>query len=173
MARSKHSDTTPRFWAVALARQRLPGTFEHALTPLFDHAIDLSSFDARYRNDATGATAYPPALLLKGVRFAYAHGIGSSRGIARAGREPVTCIALCGDRGPHCTTIAPFVSTLGDDLARVFAAVVAIGDAQGLLGRELFAIDGVKLPSKASKHRGGTRADFARQAATLWKRRRP
>ena len=46
----------------------------------------------------------------------------------------------------------------------MFAAVVAICDAQGLIGREMFAIDGVKLPSNASKRRSGTRADFERQA---------
>jgi Transposase DDE domain len=37
-------------------------------------------------------------------------------------------------------------------------------DAQGLIGREMFAIDGVKLPSNASKQRSGTRADFIHQA---------
>jgi len=167
MARYKYIDTNPRFLAVDLARQLLPGTFEHALNHLLDHAVDLSSFDARFRNDETGATAYPPAMLLKVVLFAYSQGIVSSRGIERACREHVTFIALCGDTRPHFTTIAQFVSSLGDDIARVFAAVVAICDAEGLIGREMFAIDGVKLPSNASKHRSGTRADFARQASKL------
>ena len=40
-------DTKPRFLAVDLAQQLRPGTFEHALNHLFDHVIDLSSFDAR------------------------------------------------------------------------------------------------------------------------------
>ena len=53
-------------------------------------------------------------------------------------------MALCGDMAPHFTTIAHFVSTLGDEIARVFAAVVAICDAEGIIGREMFAIDGVK-----------------------------
>ena len=167
MARYKHIDTNPRFLPVDLAGQLLPGTFEHALNHLLEHAIDLSAFDARFRNDATGATAYPPALLLKVVLFAYSRGIVSSRGIERACQDHVTFIALCGDTAPHFTTIAHFVSTLGDDIARVFAAVVAICDAHGLIGRDMFAIDGVKLPSNASKHRSGTRADFERQATKL------
>ena len=79
----------------------------------------------------------------------------------------MTFIALCGDRAPHFTTIAHFVSTLGDEIAHVFAAVVAICDQQGLISREMFAIDGVKLPSNASKHRSGTRAEFERQATKL------
>ena len=167
MARYKHIDTNPRFLAIDLAQQLLPGTFEHALNHLMDHAVDLSHFDARFRNDETGATAYPPAMLLKVVLFAYSQGIVSSRGIERACREHVTFIALSGDTRPHFTTIANFVSTLGEDIARVFAAVVAICDRQGLIGREMFAIDGVKLPSNASKQRSGTCADFERQATKL------
>lgn len=103
-------------------------------------------------------------MLLKVVLFAYAQGIVSSRGIERACREHVTFIALCGDSSPHFTTIAHFVSTLGEDIARVFAAVLAILDRQGLIGRAMFAIDGVKLPSNASKRRSGTRTEFERQA---------
>ena len=62
MARYKHIDTQPKFLPVDLARQLLPGTFEHALNYLIDHELDLSAFDAHYRNDAEGAPAYPPAV---------------------------------------------------------------------------------------------------------------
>src|SRR6476660_9191347 len=167
MARYKSISTDPKLLAVDLARQLLPGTIEHAVNYLFDHAIDLSRFDARFRNDETGAPAYPPAMLLKVVLVAYAHGIVSSRGIEAACREHVTFIALCGDTAPHFTTIAQFVSTLGPAIAHVFAAVLAVCDAEGLISREMFAIDGVKLPSNAAKQRSGTRADFEQQATKL------
>ena len=167
MARYKYIDTSPRFLAVDLQRQLLPGTFEHALNYLLDNALDLSGFDARFNNDATGAAAYPPAMLLKVILFAYSQGIVSSRNIERACREHVTFIALSGDTQPHFTTIAGFVSTLGDDIARIFIQILYICDKQGLIGREMFAIDGVKLPSNASKAKSGTRADFERQAAKL------
>jgi len=84
MARYKHIDTSPRFLAVDLSKQLLPGTFEHALNQLLEHALDLSDFDARYCNDATGATAYPPAMLLKVILFAYSQGLVSSRAIEHA-----------------------------------------------------------------------------------------
>ena len=67
MPRYKHIDTNPRFLAVDLAQQLLPGTFEHAVHHLLEHEIDVSAFDARFRNDATGATAYPPRMLLQVV----------------------------------------------------------------------------------------------------------
>jgi transposase len=167
MARYKHIDTSPRFLAVDLQRQLLPGTIEYALNHLLDHEIDLSGFDAKYCNDVTGAAAYPPAMLLKVVLFAYSQGIVSSRAIERACREHITFIALSGDTCPHFTTIAGFISTLGDDIAHVFSQVLYICDRQGLIGREMFAIDGVKLPSNASKAKSGTRADFERLAAKL------
>src|SRR5215216_4216490 len=167
MPRYKHIDTQPKLLPVDLARQLLPGTFEHAVDHLLDHELDLSAFDARFHNDTTGAPAYPPGLLLKVVLVGYAHGVISSRGIERLCQEHVTFIALCGDQAPHFTTIAHFVSTLGDPIARMFAAVVAICDRQGLVGHEMFAIDGVKLPSNASKRRSGTRADLAQQATKL------
>lgn len=71
MARYKHIDTSPRFLAVDLERQLVPGSFEHALHWLIEHELDLTALDARFRNDLTGAAAYPPAMLLKVVLFAY------------------------------------------------------------------------------------------------------
>lgn len=65
MARYKYIDTNPRFLPVDLARQLLPGTFEHAVHHLRTRTLDLSHVDARFRNDATGAPAYPPATLLQ------------------------------------------------------------------------------------------------------------
>ena len=167
MARYRHIDTSPRLIAVDLQQQLLPGTFEHALNHLLDHKLDLTCFDKRFKNDKTGATAYPPAMLLKIVLFAYSQGIISSRNIERACREHIIFIALTGDSQPHFTTIAGFVSSLGEDIARIFGQILFICDKQGLIGREMFAIDGVKLPSNASKAKSGTRADFIRQADKL------
>ena len=167
MARYKAIDLSPRFLAVDLEKQLLPGSFAHAVHHLLDHDFDLSSFDARYRNDNTGATAYPPGMLLKIILCAYAEGVVSSRGIERLCREHVTFIALSGDSAPHFTTLAAFVSGLGHDVIELFAQVLYLCDRQGLIGRQMFAIDGVKLPSNASKAKSGTRADFSRQADKL------
>ena len=79
MARYKTIDTSPRFLALDLRQQLVAGTFEHALDWLVDHELDLTGFDACYRNDFNGAPAYPPGLLLKVVLFAYSRGMISSR----------------------------------------------------------------------------------------------
>ena len=108
MARYKHIDTSPRFLPVDLAQQLIPGTFEHAAHHLLEHAVDLSAFDVRFQNDATGAPAYPPAMLLTVVLCAYAHGVVSSRGIERLCRAHVTFIALCGDGFVTLRSAEPF-----------------------------------------------------------------
>ena len=166
MARYKPVDMSPRLLAVDLEAQLVPGTFAHGLHHLVD-LLDLSAFDAHYRNDAVGASAHAPAMLLKAVLLAYSQGMVSSRSVERACRDNVLFIALTGDAKPHFTTIADFVSRSRDAIASVFAQVLAILGKEGLIGREMFAIDGVKLPSNASKHRSGTRAEFLAQAAKL------
>ena len=101
------------------------------------------------------------------VLFAYARGMVSSRQIERACRDQVTFIALSGDNGAHFTTIASFVSRLGEYIAPLFAKVLYLCDKPGLIGRQMFAIDGVKLPSHASKAKSGTRAEFIERAGKL------
>jgi transposase len=167
MARYKAIDLSPRFLAVDLEKQLLPGSFAYAVHHLLEHDFDLSGFDARYKNDEAGASAYPPGMLLKVILCAYAEGVVSSRGIERLCREHVTFIALSGDSAPHFTTIAAFVSRLGPEVARLFAQVLYLCDRQGLIGRQMFAIDGVKLPGNASKAKSGTRADFEHRAKKL------
>lgn len=89
-------------------------------------------------------------MLLKVILCAYAQGVVSSRGIERLCREHVTFIALSVYSAPHFTTLAAFVSCLDEEVAQRFAQVLYLCDRQGLIGREMFAIDGVKLPSNAA-----------------------
>lgn len=166
MARYRHIDMSPRLLPVDLQAQLVPGSFAHALHHLVDQ-LDLSVFDAHYRNDESGAPAHAPAMLLKAVLLAYSQGMVSSRSIERACRDNVLFIALTGDARPHFTTIADFVSRSHAAIATVFAQVLTVLDGEGLIGREMFAIDGVKLPSNASKHRSGTRAEFLAQAQKM------
>jgi len=120
MPRFKVVDYSPRFLPVDLSRQLLPGTFEYALHHLLDHEIDLSQIESRYSNDEVGASAYEPRVLLKLILLAYSHGIVSSRGMEAACRDNVQFIALSGDSQPDHSTLATFVSSLGEAVARVF-----------------------------------------------------
>lgn len=145
---------------ISFREQILPGTFEHTLSYLIDHELDVSIFDQRYNNDDTGAPAYDPALLLKIVLYAYSRGITSSRRIERCCRENIIFMALSADTQPHFTSIAGFISQMEGEIVALFRNVLLICDAQGLIGRDMFAIDGCKLPSNASKEWSGTKAEL-------------
>jgi transposase len=168
MARFRHYDYGQmKMLPVSFERQILPGTFEHTLNGLIEEDFDLTVFEARYKNDETGAPAYDPAILLKIVLYAYSRGVSSSREIERLCRENVVFMALSADSAPHFTTIADFVSSLEAEIVSLFRDVLLVCDELGLIGREMFAVDGVKMPSNASKEWSGTRADFARKAKKM------
>jgi len=105
--------------------------------------------------------------MLKIVLLAYSQGLISSRSIERACAHNVQFIAISGFSEPSHTHIAKFVSHLGEQIKPLFSQVLMTCDAQGLIGRDLFAIDGVKLPSNASKERSGTHAELRHRADRL------
>lgn len=136
--------------------QLQPGTFEHAIHYLVNNKLDLSIFDSRFNNDDTGRPAYNPAILLSIVLFAYSKGITSSREIEWCCDTNIIFKALSCDTVPHFTTIAGFVSTIPDEIEKLFEQILLICHEEGLLGNELFAIDGCKMPSDAAKEWSGT-----------------
>jgi transposase len=161
MAKYKEYDYSQgKFIPLSFDKQILPGTFEHTLHYLIDNEIDLSAFDLRYKNDETGAPAYDPRILLKIVLYAYSKGITSSRKIADCCNENVVFMALSADTRPHFTTIAEFISSQDQETVKLFLEVLLICDEMGLIGKEMFAVDGCKLPSNASREWSGTKKDL-------------
>jgi len=148
-------------------QQILPGTFEHSVHYLVDNELDLSIFDSKFKNDETGRPAYDPAILLKIVLLAYSRGVTSSRKIEALCRENVIFMALSADSRPHFTTIAEFISGNSEQIADLFGQVLMTCDALGLIGKEMFAIDGCKMPSNASKEWSGTKADLKKKAKKI------
>jgi transposase/C4-type Zn-finger protein len=148
---------------VSFDRQILPGSFEYSLTYLIDHELDLSAFDDHYSNDDNGRPAYDPRLLLKIIIRAYSKGITSSRQIERLCRENITFMAISADTQPHFSTLADFISRSPESIADLFSQIVLMCDQLGLIGKEMFAIDGCKLPSNASKEWSGTHAELKKK----------
>ena len=76
----------------------------------------------------------------------------------------VQFIAISGDNQPSDTQITKFVANLGIQIKPLFSQVLMTCDAQGLIGRNMFDIDDVKLPSNASKERSVTHAELRHRA---------
>jgi transposase len=148
---------------IYLEDQLSPGTLEFAIHYLVETRMDLSVFDEKYKNDETGRFAYDPKILLKIVLFAYSRGLMGSRRIEQACRENVTFMALtCGQKPDH-STIAAFVSSMKGEIIPLFRDVLLVCEEEGLLGGTFFALDGLKLPSNASKEWSGTHCKLQRK----------
>jgi len=170
MAKYKNYDySQSKLIPISFEKQILPETFEHTLNYLIDSDLDLSAFDLCYKNDETGAPAYDPRILLKIVLYAYSKGIMSSRKIADCCNENVVFMALSADTRPHFTTIADFISAHDRETMELFLEVLLICDQMGLIGKEMFAVDGCKLPSNASKEWSGTKEEFEQKKAKMEK----
>jgi transposase/IS5 family transposase len=152
---------------VSLDDQLMPGTIEFAIHTLVEDKMDMLRFDERYKNDDTGRSAYDPKVLLKIVLLAYARGIFTSRKIERVCKENVVFMALSCGQEPDHSTIAPFVSSLQEEIVPLFRDVLLVCDEMNLLGGTEFALDGLKLPSNASKKWSGTIGNLKRKKEKL------
>jgi transposase len=157
MAKFKPYDYRQRvLLPVSLEDQLMSGTLEFAIHTLVEKRLDMSIFADRYRNDETGRAAYDPKVLLKVVLLGYSRGLISSRKIEQACRENVVFIALACGQQPDHSTIAAFVSSMKDEILPLFRDVLLVCEEMNLLGGTMFALDGCKLPSNASKEWSGT-----------------
>lgn len=170
MARYKeYNYSQGKFIPIFFDKQILPGTFEHTLHYLIDEEMDLSIFEGRYNNDEIGAPAYDPAILLKIILYAYSRGMTSSRKIAQCCQENIIFMALSADTRPHFTTIADFIASLDREIIHLFLEVLMICDAMGLIGKEMFAVDGCKMASNASKEWSGTKEELQQKKEKMEK----
>ena len=99
---------------------------------------------------------YDPKIPFKVVLLAYSRGLISSRKIEQACRENVVSMALACGQQPNHSTIAGFVSSMKDEILRLFRDVLLVCEEMNLVGGTMFALDGCKLPSNASKELSGT-----------------
>ena len=104
MAKYKQYDLNQtKMIPLSYADQIIEGSFEYALNEIVEEHLDMSVFERRYHNDATGRLAYDPKVLLKVVVYGYYRGFVSSRRIAEACRRNVMFMALSADSRPHFT----------------------------------------------------------------------
>ena len=169
MARYKYTDNSQgQFLSVNLIEQLLLGTFEWTLDYLFER-MDITAFDQNYHNDEKGAAAFPPKILLKVILYCYSTGIVSSRCIEQACKYNIIAKALAENCEPDHSTIAAFISSNSEAIRELFTQVLLQCSDLKLITGEMFAIDGCKLPSNASKEWSGKIVDLKRKE-TNWKR---
>ena len=127
MPRYKHYDyNQSQLIPIDFEKQILPDTFEYTINYLIDNHINTEVFNEWYNNDETGAPAYDPAILLKIILFAYSRGIYTSRKIASFCRENVIMKALSANTEPDFTTIANFISSMSEEIEKIFTDILLV-----------------------------------------------
>jgi transposase len=161
MAKYKETDKGQcLFLTVNLEEQILPGTFEWTMSHFIDTGVDFSGFDQSYNNDENGAPAIHPGILLKIVLYGYSQGMYSSRKLSCQCRNNIVMKALAEDQEPFFTTIARFIAKNGEEIQKIFTEVLFFCNELKLIDGNMFAIDGCKLPSNASKEWSGTKKEL-------------
>jgi transposase len=91
-----------------------------------------------------------------GIPYRYSRRIITGRPIECACKTNIIVKALARDAEPDRDTIAHFISGRTEAVKDLFTQVLLKCYAPGLIGGELFAIDGCERPFNASKEWSGT-----------------
>ena len=152
---------------VTLKDHIYPGSLEETIHILVEKKLDLTEFDQLYHNDDTGRLAYHPKVLLKIILLAYSRGIIGSRRIEQACRENIIFMALAGGHQPDHSSIAAFISSMHDFIINLFTQILMVCSELSLLDGTHFSLDGVKLPSNASKEHSATFKELKKRRGQL------
>jgi transposase len=115
--------------------------------------LDFAAFEREYRDDGQGRPAYEPRLMVTLLLYAYAVGERSSRQVERRRREDVAFRVACRGLQPDHVTIARFRRRHAAALVGLFAGVLRLCAAAGMLRLGSVAIDGTKVWADANKNR--------------------
>ena len=112
--------------------------------------MDLGEFYAAYRDDGWGAAAYDPAMMVGVLLYAYCQGVRSSRRIAMALERDVGFRVVAANAQPDFRTICRFRAEHEDALEKLFAQVLGLCRAAGLVKLGAVALDGTKVAANAA-----------------------
>ena len=118
-----------------------------------------------------GASSYHPKMLLKVLIYAYTQQIYSSRQIAKAIRENVIFMWLCGGNRPDFRTINRFRSSrLRDKTEKIFGSMLTLLAEHNLINLEEYFLDGTKIEANANRYSFVWRKSTQRYSTNLDKK---
>jgi transposase len=138
------------------------GHMAHFVRDTVREALDLSAILGSYAEER-GYPPYHPGMMVALLLYAYSRGVYSSRRIAQACEERVDFMAVTGLNKPDFRTISEFRRRHLPALSDLFAQVLKLCRAAGLVKLGHVAVDGTKLKANASRHKA---MSYGRMKAT-------
>lgn len=131
--------------------------------------LDIGLVEATYANDAGGASAYSPRLLIKAMFYSYSVGIRSSRLIEKRCREDLVFRYLSAGECPDHGTINLFRKKHLAGLEKLFARIVVLCGEMNMTDFSDISIDGSIFKASASKKNTFNREEIAKWRARMRK----
>jgi transposase len=151
MARYKAYNTGQQYFEVININEELPQDNRARIVKEIVSGMDLSGFDFNYRNDEKGANANDVRMMLGILFLAATRGIRGSRSIAGILNHDLEFKYLLeGAKTPDDSTIRKFRSRHVKEYSTIFAKIVHIACALGMIDFGSLAIDGSKVQAYAS-----------------------
>jgi transposase len=127
---------------------------ENHVVRVVNRAIDQMNLEPLFAKYPGGGTSsYHPVMMTKLVIYAYTDKTHSSRRIAKAARENIMYMWLCGGNTPDFKTINSFRSErMKDIILDVFAEVVDLLVREKYISLENYFLDGTKIEANANKY---------------------
>ena len=123
--------------------------------------LDFAEFYDSYRPDGRGGASYDPALMLAVLIYAYCVGERSSRRIEARLVEDVAFRVVAANQCPDHATLARFRARHQHAIAELFAQVLGLCVAEGLVAAGVVSIDSTKVEANASAWSNRTRRQIA------------
>ena len=130
--------------------------------------LDTSVLHARHPREGAGRRAYDPEMLLALLIYAYCTKQRSSRQIERLCEVDVAYRVICANHVPDHTTIARFRQHFAADVVGLFADVLELCAAAGLVKVGVVAVDGTKFAADAALRANRTRARIEAEIRTMF-----
>jgi transposase len=123
--------------------------------------LELHEFYGAHRDDGRGGAVYDPSMMLGVLVYAYCVGERSSRRIERRLVDDVAFRVLGANQQPDHATLARFRVRHEAAIAELFAQVVGLCAAEGMIASGVVSIDGTKFEANASAWSNRTRRQIA------------
>jgi transposase len=138
-----------------------------AIDSFVEEHISVEPFSQSVKNEAEGAPAVHPKMMLKVIFYSYAKGIYSSREIEDRMRWDPNYIYLSANQRVDHSTICNFILKYGDEIKAVFSRLVYVMAKMGYVTMDFVAIDGTKIKANAGRRFTGNAEDFRQQRGRI------
>jgi transposase len=132
--------------------------------------LDLSAFEAAYRDDGQGGAPFHPRVMLALILYCRSKGLMSGRQVAAACYDDLGARVITGNQYPDRSTIDRFRGAHAAALQALLPQTLRLGWADGLVDVSLVAGDGTKIVANAAMGATVTEDELQRQINELRER---